>query len=204
MLHVFFLLSLQKRRILKKNEKSDDMNIAIYCGSQMGKNEAYKQAAIEIGRTLAAEGHTIVYGGSKIGLMGFMANAALDAGGHIIGVMPEHLQKRELAHEKLSELHIVDTMHTRKAKMIDLSEALLAMPGGCGTMDEYFEAFTWAQIGLHDKPVILYNVDGFYDALLLHFKRMMEEGFIRAEQHDLLHVVTTADELLTLLKQRAS
>ncbi|MBS7345566.1 MAG: TIGR00730 family Rossman fold protein [Caryophanon sp.] len=180
------------------------MNIAIYCGSQMGKNEAYKEAAIEIGRTLAAEGHTIVYGGSKIGLMGFMANAALDAGGHIIGVMPEHLQKRELAHEKLSELHIVDTMHTRKAKMIDLSEALLAMPGGCGTMDEYFEAFTWAQIGLHDKPVILYNVDGFYDALLLHFKRMMEEGFIRAEQHDLLHVVTTADELLTLLKQRAS
>lgn len=177
------------------------MHVAIYCGSQMGKNEAYKQAAIEIGGTLASAGHTIVYGGSKIGLMGLMADAALAQGGSIIGVMPEHLQKRELAHKQLTELHIVDSMHTRKAKMIDLSDVLLAMPGGCGTLDEYFEAFTWAQIGLHDKPVILYNVDGFYDALIAHFEKMMSEGFIRDEQHELFHVVTTAQELVALLTQ---
>ena len=177
------------------------MNVAIYCGSQMGKNEAYKEAAKEIGHTLATAGYGIVYGGSKIGLMGVMANAALAAGGHIIGVMPEHLQKRELAHEQLTELHVVDSMHTRKAKLIDMSQALVALPGGCGTMDEYFEAFTWAQIGLHDKPVILYNVDGFYDALLLHFKRMMDEGFVKEEQQSLLHVVTTVDELIALLQK---
>lgn len=175
------------------------MHVAIYCGSQIGKNEAYKEAAIEVGERLAQAGHTIVYGGSKIGLMGLMANAALQNGGAIIGVMPEHLQKRELAHVELTELHIVDTMHTRKAKMIDLSNALLALPGGCGTMDEYFEAFTWAQIGLHDKPVILYNVDGFYDALIEHFKRMMDEGFIRDEQHKLFHVVTSIEQLEALL-----
>lgn len=177
------------------------MHVAIYCGSQTGKNEAYKEAAIEIGGTLASAGHTIVYGGSKIGLMGLMADAALAQGGSIIGVMPEHLQKRELAHKQLTELHIVDSMHTRKAKMIDLSDALLAMPGGCGTLDEYFEAFTWAQIGLHDKPVILYNVDGFYDALIAHFEKMMSEGFIRDEQHELFHVVKTAQELVALLTQ---
>lgn len=176
------------------------MNVAIYCGSQMGGNIAYKEAALEIGHELATAGHTIVYGGSKIGLMGVMANAALAANGRIIGVMPEHLQKQELAHEQLSELHVVDTMHTRKAKMIDLSQALVALPGGCGTLDEYFEAFTWAQIGLHHKPVILYNVDGFYDALIMHFTRMMEEGFIKAEQQALLHVVTTTKQLLSLLE----
>lgn len=177
------------------------MHVAVYCGSQMGKNEAYKEAAIEVGEVLAKNGHTIVYGGSKIGLMGFMANAALQQGGRIIGVMPEHLQKRELAHASLTELHIVDTMHTRKAKMVDLSHALLALPGGCGTLDEYFEAFTWAQIGLHEKPVILYNVDGFYDALIAHFHRMMDEGFIRNEQHALFHVVTCVDELVQLLHE---
>ncbi|WP_211271739.1 TIGR00730 family Rossman fold protein [Caryophanon latum] len=177
------------------------MHVAIYCGSQMGKNEAYKEAAIEIGGTLASAGYAIVYGGSKIGLMGLMADAALAQGGHVIGVMPEHLQKRELAHEQLTGLYVVDSMHTRKAQMIELSDALVAMPGGCGTLDEYFEAFTWAQIGLHNKPVILYNVDGFYDALIAHFEKMIGEGFIRQEQHELFHVVTNAQELVALLEQ---
>lgn len=179
------------------------MRVAIYCGSQMGKKEIYQQTAVEIGDVLAQQGHGIVYGGSKIGLMGLMANAALARGGEVIGVMPEHLQQRELAHPNLTELHIVDTMHTRKAKMIELADALVALPGGCGTLDEYFEAFTWAQIGLHSKPVILYNIDGFYDALIQHFQNMMEEGFIRADQHHLLHVATTTDELLAFLQPQS-
>lgn len=114
--------------------------------------------------------------------------------------MPTHLQKRELAHASLTEIHFVDSMHIRKAKMVELADAFIALPGGAGTLDEYFEVFTWAQIGLHEKPIILYNVQGFYDAILQHFKRMLEEGFIRAEQQALIHVATTADELLHLLK----
>lgn len=176
------------------------MRIAIYCGSQMGKKDIYQQTAIAVGQTLAQHGHSIVYGGSKIGLMGLLANAALAHNGEVIGVMPTHFQQRELAHMGLTEMHVVDSMHTRKAKMIELADALVALPGGCGTMDEYFEAFTWAQIDLHQKPVILLNVDGFYDALIMHFEKMMSEGFIREDQHHLLHVVTTPQQLLELLQ----
>ncbi len=149
---------------------------------------------------LAQNGHGVVYGGSKTGLMGKVADAVLAAGGEVIGVMPTHLQKRELAHASLTEIHFVDSMHIRKAKMVELADAFIALPGGAGTLDEYFEVFTWAQIGLHEKPIILYNVQGFYDAILQHFKRMLEEGFIRTEQQALIQVATTADKLLHLLK----
>ena len=114
--------------------------------------------------------------------------------------MPTHLQKRELAHASLTEIHIVDSMHIRKAKMAELADAFIALPGGAGTLDEYFEVFTWAQIGLHTKPVILYNVQGFYDALLQHFKIMLEEGFIRAEQKEFLRVAATSEGILRILK----
>lgn len=119
----------------------------------------------------------------------------------MIGVMPTHLQKRELAHASLTEIHIVDSMHIRKAKMAELADAFIALPGGAGTLDEYFEVFTWAQIGLHTKPVILYNVQGFYDALLQHFKIMLEEGFIRAEQKEFLRVAATSEGILRILKK---
>ncbi|MEK5230212.1 TIGR00730 family Rossman fold protein [Lysinibacillus sp. FSL K6-0232] len=174
--------------------------MAVYCGSSLGKNAIYAEKANELGTLLAENGHGVVYGGSKTGLMGKVADAVLAAGGEVIGVMPTHLQKRELAHASLTEIHFVDSMHIRKAKMVELADAFIALPGGAGTLDEYFEVFTWAQIGLHEKPIILYNVQGFYDAILQHFKRMLEEGFIRAEQQALIHVATTADELLHLLK----
>ena len=177
------------------------MNVAIYCGSQVGKNPIYIEKASELGEQLAKAQFGIVYGGSNIGLMGAMADAALAHNGTVIGVMPNHLQKREIAHLKLSEIHFVESMHVRKKKMIDLSNAFIALPGGCGTLDEYFEVFTWAQIGLHHHPVILYNVDGFYDALILHFNKMVAEGFIREEQKDILQVATTLEDVLNILNK---
>ncbi|MEY2357371.1 MULTISPECIES: TIGR00730 family Rossman fold protein [Lysinibacillus] len=177
------------------------MRIAVYCGSGLGKSPIYAEKAAELGTALAKNGHGVVYGGSKTGLMGKVADAVLAAGGEVIGVMPTHLQKRELAHASLTEIHIVDSMHIRKAKMAELADAFIALPGGAGTLDEYFEVFTWAQIGLHTKPVILYNVHGFYDALLQHFKTMLEEGFIRAEQKKFLRVAATSEGILRLLKK---
>ncbi len=134
--------------------------------------------------------------------MGKVADAVLAAGGEVIGVMPTHLQKREIAHVSLTEIHFVESMHVRKAKMVELADAFITLPGGGGTMDEYFEVFTWAQIGLHEKPIILYNVNGFYDALLQQLQKMLEEGFIRTEQKPLIHVATTSEEVLNFVKKR--
>lgn len=177
------------------------MNIAIYCGSQSGKNPIYVKKAKELGEILAEKGYGIVYGGSRIGLMGEVANSALAKNGKVIGVMPEHLKRKEIVHLNLTEIHYVDSMHTRKAKMADLADVFVAIPGGCGTLDEYFEAFTWAQIGLHNKPVILYNINHFYDHLINHFQLMIDEGFIRKEQRDILKVANTIDELIQMIEK---
>jgi uncharacterized protein (TIGR00730 family) len=176
------------------------LRVAVYCGSSSGKSPIYEEAAIELGKALAKKKYGVVYGGSTQGLMGKVADAALSEGGEVIGVMPKQLMnKKEKLHTGLTELYIVDSMHTRKKKMSDLSHAFVALPGGCGPLDEYFEAFTWAQIGIHSKPVILYNVNGFYDALIQHFEKMMEEGFLREHQHSLFQAVTTVEELLFIL-----
>ncbi|SOC25699.1 hypothetical protein SAMN05880501_11934 [Ureibacillus xyleni] len=177
------------------------MNVAIYCGSQTGKSSTYMEKAKELGAQLANASIGIVYGGSNVGLMGAVADSALSHNGRVIGIMPEHLQKREIAHLHLTEIHFVDSMHARKKKMIDLSDAFIALPGGCGTLDEYFEVFTWAQIGLHHHPVILYNMNGFYDALIQHFNKMIEEGFIREEQKEILQVATSANDILEILQK---
>ncbi|MDD1505170.1 TIGR00730 family Rossman fold protein [Lysinibacillus sp. CNPSo 3705] len=173
----------------------------MYCGSGLGLNPIYAEKAAELGTVLARNGHGVVYGGSKTGLMGKVADAVLEAGGEVIGVMPTHLQQREIAHASLTELHFVESMHVRKAKMVELADVFIALPGGGGTMDEYFEVFTWAQIGLHEKPVILYNINHFYDALLQQLQKMLEEGFIRTEQKSLVHVAATSEEVLHLLKK---
>ncbi|MFJ7669702.1 TIGR00730 family Rossman fold protein [Lysinibacillus sp. NPDC097195] len=177
------------------------MRIAVYCGSGLGNNPIYAEQATELGTVLAQNGHGVVYGGSKMGLMGKVADATLAAGGDVIGVMPTHLQKQESVHASLTEIHFVESMHVRKAKMVELADAFIALPGGGGTMDEYFEVFTWAQIGLHAKPVILFNINGFYDTLLQHFTRMLEEGFIRADQKSLIRVATTADDVLSIINE---
>ena len=178
------------------------VRVAIYCGSMLGKSEVYAEKAMELGKVLAHAGYGLVYGGANDGLMGKVADAALSIGGEVIGVMPEHGRLRERVHSSLTEIYYVQSMHERKQKMVDLADAFIAMPGGCGTLDEYFEVFTWAQIGLHDKKVILYNVDGFYDGLIMHFQKMMEQGFIREQHQSLLKVAVTLDEIFALLTEK--
>jgi len=177
-----------------------NMRVAVYCGSALGKSSIYAQKAEELGSVLARAGYGFVYGGANDGLMGKVADAALQENGEVIGVMPVHLQS-ERAHTALTEIHFVESMHVRKAKMVELADAFIALPGGCGTLDEYFEVFTWAQIGLHTKPVILYNVNGFYDALVLHFEKMFEEGFVREQHRELVKVASTIDEVFEILEE---
>jgi len=177
--------------------------ICVYCGSLGGRSPRYAEAASELGRTLADAGIGVVFGGGRIGLMGIVADAALAAGGSVTGVIPRHLQRREVAHGGLSELILVDTMHQRKARMVELSDAFIALPGGAGTLDELFETWTWAQLGLHGKPIGILNVDGFYDPLLAHVARMDEAGFLRSGHREMLSVADDVPGLLFALGHQA-
>jgi len=171
------------------------MRIAIYCGANGGSNPLYREAAAEIARYLAEQGIGIVYGGGKVGLMGAIANAALAAGGEVIGVIPQSLMDKELAHLGATELHVVASMHERKQLMTDLCDGVIALPGGFGTLDELFEALTWQQLGFHNKPIGLLNVAGFFDGLLEFIARARESGFLRAE-HEQCVLVDTSPALL--------
>ena len=172
------------------------MRICVFCGSSAGRSPVYAGAASRLGRTLAERGVGLVYGGASVGLMGAVADAALEAGGEVIGVIPRSLVERELAHGGLDELHVVETMHERKALMSDLSDGFVALPGGAGTLDELFEAFTWGQLGIHSKPCGLLDVAGFWHPLVETFDRMTAEGFIRPEWRETLVVADEPEELL--------
>jgi uncharacterized protein (TIGR00730 family) len=163
----------------------------------MGKNPIFREVAEELGRELARRGITVVYGGGNIGLMGVVADGALAEGGQVIGVIPGSLAQREIVHENLTELHIVETMHERKARMADLSEAFIALPGGYGTLDELCEILTWAQLGFHNKPIGLLNVAGFFDPFLEFITHAHTEGFLRESHYHLLFVETTVQAILT-------
>ncbi len=178
------------------------MRVCVFCGSSMGERGAYSAPARELGAVLAARGIGLVYGGGHVGLMGEVAQAALEAGGEVIGVIPAALVERELAMPEISKLHVVETMHERKAMMGDLSDAFAGLPGGLGTLEELFEVWTWAQLGLHVKPLGLLNVEGFYDPLLAHLDRARAEGFVRSEDIDLLHVAGNPAELVEDLVAR--
>jgi len=171
----------------------------VYCGSNPGSNPAFRLAAEVLGRTLAQAACTMIYGGSHNGLMGVVANAALEAGGKVIGVIPDALASREIIHRGLSELQIVKSMHERKARMNDLAEAFVALPGGIGTLDEIVEMFTWTQLGIHSKPCAFLNIDGYYDSLLAFMGTMVAQGFLRQAQFDQLVVVERVEELLPRL-----
>ena len=171
-------------------------SIVVFCGSGEGYNEVYREAAEQMGITLAARHIRIIYGGAKVGLMGALADAALDQGGRVIGVIPEFLKTEEVAHEGLTELITVATMHERKLKMHELSDGIIAMPGGWGTMEELFEMLTWGQLGLHSKPVGLLNVNGYYDALKALCDNMVQEGFLNEYVNAMLLVSDSVDELL--------
>src|SRR3954470_16244857 len=172
------------------------LSVCVFCGSNAGARDDYSEAARQVGRALATYGLTLVYGGAAVGLMGTLADAALDAGGRVVGVMPRALVERELAHSGLTELHEVSSMHERKAMMADRSDAFLALPGGAGTLEELFEVWTWAQLGHHQKPVGLLNVDSFFDALLAFLDHQVSERFIRAEHRAMLIVESDPDHLL--------
>jgi uncharacterized protein (TIGR00730 family) len=170
--------------------------VCVFCGSNFGAREAYAEAARQVGREIAGRGLRLVYGGSKVGLMGLVADAALAAGGAVIGVIPAALVEREVAHAGLTELHQVASMHERKAKMADLADAFIALPGGAGTMEELFEIWTWGQLGHHAKPAGLLNVEGFFDCLVAFLDHQASERFMRREHRDMLLVESEPARLL--------
>lgn len=153
--------------------------VAVYCGSSLGASEAYKTGAIQLGKELAKRNITLVYGGSSIGLMGAVADTVLSEGGQAIGVIPKVLEEREISHKGLTELITVETMHERKAKMAELVDGFVVMPGGTGTLEEFFEVFTWGQIGLHKKPCGLLNINHYYDPLISLFDHMIDQKFLQ-------------------------
>lgn len=171
-------------------------SLAVFCGSSEGASPIYKEAAKKLGHELAQRGITLVYGGASVGLMGAVADAVLEQGGQVIGVLPHFLQTREIAHNHLSELIVVDSMHERKAKMAELSDGFIVLPGGPGTMEEYFEIFTWGQLGLHQKPAGILNVDHYYDSLIALFDKIAAEKFMQEKHRAMVLVDTEAKGLL--------
>ena len=170
--------------------------ICVYCGSNAGKRAGYVRAADELGAALVERGLGLVYGGGSIGMMGRIADAVMARGGEVIGVIPKFLHQKEVVHSGLSRLEVVDDMHTRKALMMELSDGFVAMPGGLGTLEELFEVFAWAKLGLHNKPCAVLNVDGYYDELSALLARVVAEGFAKPKHISSLIVEDTPAQLL--------
>lgn len=170
--------------------------ITVFCGSSSGTEEIYTSNAILLGETLAKLNIELVYGGANVGLMGAVADGVLNNGGKAIGVLPNFLRSKEIAHKQLTELILVDTMHERKTKMNDLCDGVIALPGGFGTLDELFEMLTWGQLGLHKKPIAILNVNGYYDSLILFIQNMTDKGLLKEVNREMLLVSDTIDDLL--------
>lgn len=174
--------------------------VCVFCGSNVGSDPAYREAAAQLGRELVGRGWGLVYGGGRVGLMGVLADAVLAGGGEVIGVIPEMLATRELLHTGATQMHVAPTMHARKALMEELADAFVALPGGFGTFEELLEIITWAQLGLHGKPIGLLNVRGFYDGLIGMFDHAIGEQFIKEKHRELLVAAPAAAELLARLE----
>ena len=175
-------------------------NIAVFCASADGRGPMYRAAAEELGRALAGRGLGLIYGGAKVGLMQAVADATLAAGGHVVGVIPEVLVDKEVAHEGLTELHVTTTMHTRKALIGERADAFVAMPGGYGTFEELFEVLAWQTLKLHAKPIVLLNTNGFYDGMLRFIDHCVVEGMMSEAKREILLVASTVDEVFLRLK----
>jgi uncharacterized protein (TIGR00730 family) len=173
--------------------------VLVFCGSSPGRVPEYAAAAADLGRELASRGIEVVYGGASVGLMGALADSALEAGGTVIGVIPNRLVQHEIAHARLTKLHVVETMHERKALMAELADAVIALPGGTGTLDELFELVTWKQLGLHRKPLGLLDVDGYWQPLLAFLEHAVNERFVRAEHVAMLLVERSAAAMIDRL-----
>lgn len=184
--------------------KRPPWSVAVYCGSRFGDAPAFTQTAKTLGRLIAEGDGTLVYGGGRVGLMGTVADAALAAGGRVVGVIPQALMDREVGHRGLTELHVVQTMHERKQRMAEQADAFVALPGGIGTLEELYEMWSWQQLGYHDKPVALLNVDGYYDALLDFSRVMHARGFVSDAQFAALMVDHDAARLLERVREAAA
>lgn len=174
--------------------------ICVFCGSNSGNDPLYSETAVTVGKFFAEQNIELVYGGGRVGLMGKIADTVMANGGKVIGIIPKGLSDREVAHQGLTELHIVDSMHTRKALMAELSDGFIALPGGVGTFEEFCEIVTWAQLGIHTKPCALMNVGGFYDAFITMFDYSMEQGFIRPQHRALVLVESEIEKIYSLMK----
>lgn len=174
--------------------------VAVYCGSNRGQRPEYAEAARQLGSALAQRGLVLVYGGTQVGTMGILADAALEAGGEVVGVIPEHLAERGISHRGLSDLIVVNSMHARKKRMMDEADAIVALPGGLGTLEELLEAATWTQLGLHVKPCGLLNVGGFYDPFMAFINHAAAEGFIAPWNLPIFQAASTPGELLDKLE----
>ena len=175
--------------------------ICVFCGSRLGNRPAYREAALAMGKAIAQQGCNLVYGGGNVGLMGLVADAVLEGGGQVVGVIPEFLSAKEVAHDRITELYVVNSMHERKALMAELSDAFITLPGGFGTLEEFCEILSWAQLGLHQKPQGLLNVEGYYTPLLELFDRTVAEGFV---QPTFRHLVVSAADPESLLSKLQS
>ncbi len=177
-------------------------SVCVYCGTGSAVNEVYRETAAEVGRMLADQGVRLVYGGGSVGLMGIVSLACMQAGGQVTGIIPGHLSEKEGQNHAITDLVLVDTMHARKHLMVEQSDGFIVLPGGLGTLDETFEILTWKYLGLHDKPVVLLNVNGFYDPLLKMIDHMMAEGFTPAHHRLMFKAVATVEELLPALQSQ--
>jgi uncharacterized protein (TIGR00730 family) len=175
--------------------------VCVFCASAAGASAIYLQAAQEMGRLTAGRGYGLLYGGATVGAMGALADAALAAGGAVVGVIPDVIREREIDHKGLTELHVVRTMHERKALLASRADAFVALPGGYGTLDEFIEVVTWAQLRIHAKPCVLVNVDGFFDGLLRFVDHIVAEGFIVPENRGLIQVARNPEEALVLVEK---
>jgi uncharacterized protein (TIGR00730 family) len=176
-------------------------SVAVFCGSSSGSDPIYRAQAAMLGRILAQENICVVYGGAKVGLMGAVADAALSEGGKVVGVIPKFLRSKEIAHDRLTELIMVESMHERKTKMHELSDGIIALPGGFGTLEELFEILTWAQLGLHKKPIGLLDINSFYDHLKQLLQTMVEKGFLKTINYDMLLISDDINDLINQMKR---
>lgn len=183
---------------------TEPFSVCVYCGSRHGAKPSYTAAARALGSAIGARGWQLVYGGGKVGLMGEVADATLAAGGRVVGVIPESLERLEVGHQGLHELHVVPTMHVRKQMMAERADAFIAMPGGIGTLEELYEVWTWRQLGYHDQPIGLLNVEGYYDDLLRFMDRTVREGFLSDSQRNNLQVGGDPEALLLALASMAA
>ncbi|MGV8992467.1 MAG: TIGR00730 family Rossman fold protein [Flavobacterium sp.] len=174
--------------------------VTVFCGSNMGSDKNFQSQATFAGKTLAKNQIEVVYGGAKVGLMGALADGALSEGGRVIGILPKFLRSKEIVHNGLTELIMVDTMHERKTMMNELCDGVIALPGGFGTLEELFEMTTWAQLGLHKKPIAILNTNGFYDALIVMIQTMVDNSFLKAENQKMILISDNIEDLLQKMK----